>query len=1404
METLKKHLPFSGQEGLQELRKIAMRFEEKIYTAATSQSDYLRKISLKMLTMESKSQSNLPNGMASNSTSKSPQDPGKTSSFHWVPYCMYDWRSQLQPDSRQRIVNKIMETLKKHLPFSGQEGLQELRKIAMRFEEKIYTAATSQSDYLRKISLKMLTMESKSQSNLPNGMASNSTSKSPQDPASQNTQMQVQNQSQSLPTQPQPQARQQLLSHNMQNSIASGGMQNPVTFQSVSALTQNSIPNASQNPNLQQVTSISQNSMGSTLVQGVSSNMFANGQRQMQGRQQAQQVGVQQPVQNPQQYLYQQQLQQQMLTQKMQQGGIQQPPLQPQVQQQQQQQQTQQNLLQQSQLQPSQLSVMPTPSVMQTPMMSGIQQNQQSSIQQPSQSAIQQHQQSMLRQHQQPQQTSGIHQTQMQMPQQSMMSSQPQQQQQQLMGQQSSSAALHQNQLIGQQNSGSDMQHQQQQRLLATTNNLSSVPSQQNAHSGLQQQQLMGQQNNLTNIHQQQLGTHNHVGGLAQQQQLLGTQSGNPSMQSNQHQMHVMQQSKLPVQQHSQSASGFLPGGGVQQPQPQPQQQLISQVQSQVPQLQQQLGLQQQSNSLQQNMQQRLQQSGNLLQQRNMIDQQKQMFQSQRALAEAPTSSLDSTAQTGNQIDWQEEGYQKIKAMKEMYYTELNEIFQKISFKLQQHDSLPQQPKPEQLQKLRDFKQMLESLLQFLQLTKNSIPSRDKVAQYEKKIVSFLSTDRRKSASSLQQGQLPHMQSMQQFQQSHPQIPQPQSHDTGMNPQLQPLNMQNSTPNMQQTNMASLQQGSVSSLTALASSNLDSGQQNVSSSMQQINLGSLQQNPVNTSQQSNVSAVPLKSGVSLLQPSISALQPNSNILQNQHMKQQHEQQIMQSQQLKQQLQQRQIQQQLLRKQQLLQQQQLHQQTKQQQQQHGQMQPHQMSQVQISDTNDIKIRQAMGLKPGVLPHHLQQGQRYPLQQVKPSGTFPNSPQLLQTASPQMNQHSSPQIDQQSMLPPLNKLGTPSQSANSPFVVPSPQTPLAPSPMPGEPEKPSTALSSLSNAANVGHQQAIGASLSALSLSIGTPGISASPLLAEFTMPDGTHGSVSTISGKPGITELPLQRLMKAVSSLSPKELNETVSDIGSIISMIDRIAGSAPGNGSRAAVGEDLVAMTKCRLQARNFVTQEGSSGAKRMRRYTSTMPINVASPLNGMNGSFKQFTASDTSELESTATSNIKRLQTEANHALLEEIREVNERLIDTVVDINDEDINPTMPVGASECGEGTIVKCSFVAVALSPDLKAQYASQMSPIQPLRMLVPANYPNSSPILLDKFPLEASEYDDLSLKAKSRFRISLRTLSQPMSLKDIARAWDDCTRAVLSEYAQQSGGGTFSLKFGLWKNCLTAA
>ncbi|KAL5781399.1 hypothetical protein ACOSP7_006428 [Xanthoceras sorbifolium] len=1337
-----------------------------------------------------------------------------------------DWKTQMQSEARQKIVNKIMDTLKRHLPFSGQEGLNELKKIAGRFEEKIYTAATNQTDYLRKISLKMLSMESKSQ-NMSNSLPPNSvgTSNKPPDPGS-SMQNQVLNQGQSLSiplSANQPQPRQQLLSQNIQNNMTPAGVQGssglPSALPTVSGLSQTPIASVvGQNSNMQNISGVSQNGVGSSMGQGVPSNIFANSQR-MQGRQQVL-PQRQQQSQNPQQYLYQQQLHQQLMKQNSHPLMMQQ------------QHQQQQNLVQPNQLQSSQQSGMQTssvmqPSVMQSASHSSIQPNQQSSVQQSTQPMIQQHPQSVLRPQQQ-QQSVGVHQQQTPIPQQTMMASQ----QQQLMGQ-SNAANMQQNQLIGQQNSAGDMQQQQQQRLLSQQSN---HPNMQQQQQQQQQQQLMGQQN-LSSVHHQQLGPQSNVSGLQQQQQqqqLLGTQSGNSNMATNQHSVHMLQQSKLPLQQQAQQSAPNLLSNQGQQSQPQPgQQQLMSQIQSQPAQLQQQLGLQQQSNALQRDMQQRLQASsqasGPLLQPQNVVDPQKQLYQSQRALPETSSTSLDSTAQTGhaNGGDWQEEVYQKIKAMKEMYYPELNEMYQKIATKLQQHDSLPQPPKSEQLEKLKIFKSMLERIITFLQVSKNNISPgfKDKIGSYQKQIVNFIATNRPRKPS-MQQGQLPppHLHPLQQPQS---QISQVQSHDNQMNPQMQSMNLQGSVATMQQNNMTSLQHNVISSISGVSTaqqnmlnslqpgSNLDSGQGNTMNSLQQVAVGSLPQNSVSASQQANINTLSSQSGVNMLQSNINPLQSNSNMLQHQHLKHQ-EQQMLQSQQLKQQIQQRQIQQQLMQKQQ---QQQLHQQQHQQlhqqakQQLPAQLQTHQMQQLhQMNDVGDLKMRQSMGVKPGVFQQHLSSSQRpaYPHQQLKPGATFPiSSPQLLQAASPQMPQHSSPQIDQQNLLSSLPKTGTPLQSANSPFVVPSPSTPLAPSPMPGDSEKPISGMSSLSNAGNIGHQQTTSAQAAAPSLAIGTPGISASPLLAEFTGPDGTHATaLAAVPGKSSVTEQPLERLIKAVKSMSSNALSASVSDIGSVVSMIDRIAGSAPGNGSRAAVGEDLVAMTKCRLQARNFIIQDGMTGPRKIRRYTSAMPLNVVSSAGSMSdSSFKQLIGVETSDLESTATSSIKRPRVEANHVLSEEIREINQQLIDTVVDISDEDVDPTAAAAAAaEGGEGTIVKCSFNAVALSRHLKSQYDSaQMSPIQPLRLLVPTNYPNCSPMLLDKFPVEVSkEYEDVSVKAKSRFSISLRSLSQPMSLGDIARTWDVCARAVISEYAQQSGGGSFSSKYGTWENCLSAA
>ncbi|TKY64593.1 Mediator of RNA polymerase II transcription subunit 15a [Spatholobus suberectus] len=1226
----------------------------------------------------------------------------------------------------------------------------------------------------------MLTMENKSQNTLASNVPSNQVGSSNK-PSDQGLVLQPQvhnlGQQHSIPLPSQLQPHQQLISQNIQNNVASQPNLPPV-----SSLAQTSSQNIVQNSNIQNIPG--PNSVGSTISQNSNlQNMFPGSQRQMSGRQQI--VPPQQQLQshNPQQYLYQQQL----LKQKLQ--------LQSQMQQQQ-----QQNLLQPNQLLSSQQSVMQTssvmqPSMMQTSSLSSLPQNQQSTnVQQSTQSTPQQH--SQVIRHQQ-QHTSIVHQQQTPVTQQPIL---PAQQQQQLMGPQSNTTNMQRAQMLGQQNNVGDIQ--QSQRMLSAQNNLTNLQQ--------RQQQLINQQNNLANIHQQQLG--NNGPGL-QQQHMLGPESGNTDMQTSHHSTHILQQPKVPMQQQSQQNTSSLLLPHAQQSQPLgSQQQLIPHIHTQPAQLQQQLGLQQQSNPSQRDMQQRIQASGSLLQQQNVLDQPKHLYQSQRTLPEASSTSLDSTAQTAQPsgVDWQEEVYQKLQTMKESYLPEMNEMYQKIANKLQQHDSFPQQPKSDQIEKLRAYKVMLERMMTLLQIPKNNIlPNfKEKLGSYEKQIVNLINSNRpRKGMSSVQLGQLPptHLSSMQQPQS---QVTQVQSHENQMNSQLQSTKLQASVPTMLQNNIASLHQNSLSGVSTgqqnmmnsmQPGTNLDSGQGNSVNSLQQVPMSSLQQNPVSTPQQTNINFLPSQGGANVIQPN--ALQSGSSALQHQ-LKHQQEQQMLQSQQFKQ------HQQRQLTQRQLLQQQQQHHPAK----PHlsAQLQTHQMPQLhQMNDINDIKMRQGMGVKPGVFQQHPTSDQHsaYSHQQLKQGSAFPvSSPQLLQAASPQIQQHSSPQVDQQNHLPSKTKVATPLQSSNSPFVGPTPSPPLAPSPMPGESEKPIPCVSSISNAANIGHQQTGGAVAPAQSLAIGTPGISASPLLAEFSGPDGAHGNaLAATSGKSTVTEQPLERLINVVKLMSPKTLSAAVRDIGSVVSMNDRIAGSAPGNGSRAAVGEDLVSMTNCRLQARNFITQDGSNGIKRMKRYTSAIPLNVVSSAGSMNDSIKQITASEASDLESTATSGVKKPKIEVNHALLEEIREINHQLIDTVVDISNEDVDPTAAVAAAEGAEGIIVKCSFIAVALSPSLKSQYASaQMSPIQPLLLLVPANYPNCSPILLDKFPVESSkENEDLSVKAKSRFSTSLRSLSQPMSLGQIARTWDVCARSVISEHAQQSGGGSFSSKYGTWENCLTS-
>nr|XP_043622083.1 mediator of RNA polymerase II transcription subunit 15a-like [Erigeron canadensis] len=385
-------------------------------------------------------------------------------------------------------------------------------------------------------------------------------------------------------------------------------------------------------------------------------------------------------------------------------------------------------------------------------------------------------------------------------------------------------------------------------------------------------------------------------------------------------------------------------------------------------------------------------------------------------------------------------------------------------------------------------------------------------------------------------------------------------------------------------------------------------------------------------------------------------------------------------------------------------------------------------------------------------------------------------------------SSPQTDQKNALNTVTKPGTPAQSANSPFIASSPSTPST-SHTPIDSEKVNFGIASLSNVMNIGHQPTSAISPSQ-PLFIGTPGVSPSPLLAEFSSLDGNDGNgISVVSEKSSTIEDPMERLLKVVKSSSPKSLSSAISNISSVLSMIENIAGSEPGKRSMAAIGENLAAMTKFHLQSTS-ITHNRSTETRNANH------LNVVSSASDVIDSLKDKNCWVASELESTATSTIKRPRVEKRHPLLDEIRGINQGLIDTVVDISHE----------SGVGKGTVVKCSFRNISLTSDLKSQYGpTVVQSIQPLKLLVPANYPYCSPMLLDKSLVEVSkENEDLSTKAKCRFSRCVRRLSDPISLKEMAQTWDICAHAVLVEFAQQSGGGTFTSKYGAWEECFSAA
>ncbi|KAI7992359.1 Mediator of RNA polymerase II transcription subunit 15a [Camellia lanceoleosa] len=866
---------------------------------------------------------------------------------------------------------------------------------------------------------------------------------------------------------------------------------------------------------------------------------------------------------------------------------------------------------------------------------------------------------------------------------------------------------------------------------------------QQNHHVGLleKKQQLPSYQQNMSTPFNQSLGLQSNVSGLQQQKQFIGGRSDLLKRQPHQHALNVLQQPEVAAPQQS-----------------------VHQT-TQPMQLHQLMGLQDQSNSLQESIQKRHHNSAALLPQNGFIDQQKQTEQSQRVLPQASSASLDSTCQIecAALADWHDQAYRELESIRDMYLTEVIRFYKRI------RELCLQPPSAELATKYEKTRIFMEKTIKFLEMPRADIVrcSKDKFYHYLKLIISYVNSFRNKNT-------VPSQQYGQQLQHgSQSQIPQLQQQINmklqfhSMSPGLTgapagspQLAMQQRIPNSQANKINLLHNGSLTgSEPKNAWSPLQHGSthQNIVSRPQQTNIiNALHSGSLNGMEQRSASG-PLRHGavrslfpnmmstlqqtnfshmttVNALDPTTSSL-PSSSTNPFLNLKQEHKHQTMQAQTLKQPMQQPLIEQ---KKQQKFMQ-------------------------KIYEVNEPKVGRVIGFSSGVPQQYHSVGQQM---EYSPQYFLPSTPHM-NVGSPQTSQHSSPHIDQKNLLSPLSRAGTPLQSAASPFVVPSPSTPLTPSSLPLDPEIHSSGISPLSVAENTEHPQ--------------------------------TPVGVAEINPKPQskTNSLPL------VKSVSPRALSASVRDIGLVINTIDRIAGTTTYDEFGVAISDDLAADISHCLQGRNFSLDCEGTSSKRKRHISTTASDFLSLPLNENDG--LERLCCQTPDVVSTATSRIKRPRIELNDALLDEIKEINQKLVETVIDVISDSTEYAAKGGF---GEGTIVRCSYSALGLGGNFKQQYSSsRMLSILPVQLLVPADYPNSSPILVNTSPIgkrDAKELENLSERARLRFSLSLCELSQPMSLGEMARTWDVCARTVLSEFAQSMGGGSFSTTYGTWENCITAS
>nr|GME19703.1 mediator of RNA polymerase II transcription subunit 15A-like [Ipomoea batatas] len=388
---------------------------------------------------------------------------------------------------------------------------------------------------------------------------------------------------------------------------------------------------------------------------------------------------------------------------------------------------------------------------------------------------------------------------------------------------------------------------------------------------------------------------------------------------------------------------------------------------------------------------------------------------------------------------------------------------------------------------------------------------------------------------------------------------------------------------------------------------------------------------------------------------------------------------------------------------------------------------------------------------------------------------NSSQL-QPASPQNSQQSFP------------------LSAISPSIALSPLTPLTPSSMSESPQKVSSSLG-----------------LSLFAEGIKAPKIQSKPDKLDFQ-------SINTV----GAHNMPLvmkrihsegnqqpkrafERLLDVIGSISKESFCASVCDIGNVVNMIDMRAGTLCYPDYRGSIGDDLMDDVRCFLRKAKLRRHGTMMDDKMKRNINATDSTAFSRSLQGSDG--MDWANNMSPEIVAKATSIIKCPNAELKSRVLEEIKETNRKLVETrvemVVDSSEDNVHR---LGAEE---NITIRCSYSPMGFCENTLQRCTSSgiMFPeMLVLQLLVLGNYPKVSPIVLDKSPdlFSTEEVRNGYREVKLRFNLSLRQLSEPMSIREMAKTWDICARQVFAEFAERMGGGSFSSVCGVWEKCEAAA